>query len=33
VTARYVTYPPLLEAMRELNQRTYGLIEVMDKTK
>jgi len=33
VTARYVTYPPLLEAMRELNQRTYGLIEVMNKTK
>jgi len=33
VTARYVPYAPLLEAMRELNQRTYGLIEVMDKTK
>ena len=33
VTARYVPYVPLLDAMREINQRTYGLIEVMDKTK
>lgn len=33
VTARYVPYVPLLDAMREVNQRTYGLIEVMEKTK
>jgi len=31
VTCRYEPYPPLLEAMKELNQRTYGLIEVLDK--
>lgn len=30
VTCRYVPYAPLLEAMKELNQRTYGLIEVLD---
>lgn len=33
VTCRYVPYEPLLNAMRELNQRTYGLIEVLDKSK
>ncbi len=33
VTARYMPYAPLLDAMRELNQRTYGLIEVMDRMK
>ena len=31
VTARYVTYPPLLDAMREVNQRTYGLIEMFER--
>lgn len=30
VTSRYVTYPPLLDAMREVNQRTYNLIEAID---
>lgn len=32
VTYRYVTYPPLLDAMRELNLRTYGLIEALDRS-
>lgn len=31
VTYRYIPYVPLLDAMRELNLRTYGLIEVLDK--
>jgi len=32
VTCRYAPYPPLLDAMRELNQRTYGLIEALDRS-
>ncbi|NBY41875.1 MAG: hypothetical protein EBQ49_00925 [Verrucomicrobia bacterium] len=31
VTARYVPYAPLIDAMRELNQRTYNLIKVLDR--
>ena len=31
VTSRYVTYPPLLDAMREVNQRTYNLIEAFER--
>ena len=31
VTARYEPYPPLLDAMRELNQRAYRLIDFFDR--
>ena len=31
VTARYEPYPPLLDAMRELNQRAYHLIDFFDR--
>lgn len=31
VTARYVTYPPLLDAMCELNARVYGIVDEFDR--
>jgi hypothetical protein len=32
VTFRYEPYPPLLDAMKQLNQRVYSLVEYFDKT-
>ena len=31
MTFRYETFPPLLDSMKRINERTYGLVDYFDK--